>query len=189
MAYRMLRCTENYIRGYTNEYKEKINHKTNKSLLRTYTRSNVNKIIKQISSETLQRIMHCLHPANVHAARRVNAISEEGEIEEDPNGRRDDGATGVQVCGRAGWRGVRPNPRLRPRGVAGVGDGDGELHAAGAMVADFADEVVLAGAERYECHKRASFEITDRFAADGAGVVVALGHLCHRVLLPGVSEY
>ena len=77
-------------------------------------------------------------------------------------------------------------------GVSGCysgGDGDGELHAAGAVPGHVADEVVRAGGGERDGGGAAVVVAQRVGAGAGAGVVAALGHLRHRVRLAHVPEH
>lgn len=116
--------------------------------------------------------------------RRIIGGSEEGELEEDASGGREDGA-GLHAHARAAGPGRGGGRRPRRGGTgAGVAGCDGELHASGAVGADGADVVVRAG---FEGLGGGATVFTVGVA--GAGVVLALGDFGHRVGLTGVVEH
>ena len=113
---------------------------------------------------------------------RIIGGSEDGELEEDASGGRENGADLHAVAagpGRVGRR--RPGRGGTGAGVAGC---DGELHAGGAVGADGADVVVRAG---FEGHGGGAAVVTVGVA--GAGVVLALGDFGHCVGLARVVEH
>ena len=77
--------------------------------------------------------------------------------------------------------------RSDDRGRAVSGNGNGEPHADGAVSWDVADEVARAGARERDVGRAAA--VVAQRAAAGAGEVVVLPHLRHRVLRARVAEH
>lgn len=70
---------------------------------------------------------------------------------------------------------------------AALGNGDGQLHAAAADAGDVADEVARAGRRERDDGPAAGVVVAER-VAPGAGVVGALAHFRHSVVLAPVAE-
>jgi hypothetical protein len=101
--------------------------------------------------------------------------------------RGDHGAHGRNRRGAPSGGAGRRDTRDRRRRRASPSDGGGDLHADGAVAGDVAVEVARAGARERDVGRPAPV-VAERVAA-GAGEVVALAHLRHRVLLALVVEH
>ena len=106
------------------------------------------------------------------------------ELDHSPRDRLDD--EGAHCRPNRGARGVASRRGSRGRATPG-GDRDREPHASGAVAWDVADEVARAGRRERDVGRSAA--VVAQRAASGAGEVVGLAHLRHRVLLSRVVEH